>query len=92
MYEYLSAYHKVHSCETTLINLVEGWRIARDNKLAVSILSTATASEQAQSIWFPGLHSTICKKEIQRISVLMRLRNLIPTKAKLVLFVICFNF
>ena len=40
MYEYSSAYRKVHSCETTLINLVEGWRKARDNKLAVSILST----------------------------------------------------
>ena len=30
MYEYSSAYRKVHSCETTLINLVEGWRKARD--------------------------------------------------------------
>ena len=32
--------------------------------------------------------STICKKAIpsQRIGVLMRLRNLIPTKAKLILF------
>ena len=40
MYEYLSAYQKAHSCETTMINLVEEWRLARDNKLAVSILST----------------------------------------------------
>ena len=40
MYEYSSAYRKAHSCETTLINLVEEWRLARDNKLAVSILST----------------------------------------------------
>ena len=30
--------------------------------------------------------STICKKASQRIGVLMRLRNLIPTKAKLILF------
>ena len=30
--------------------------------------------------------STICKKASQRIGVLMRLRNLIPTKAKLMLF------
>ena len=30
--------------------------------------------------------SSICKKASQRIGVLMRLRNLIPTKAKLVLF------
>lgn len=40
MYEHSSAYRKSHSCETTLINLVEGWRKARDNKLVVSILST----------------------------------------------------
>ena len=40
MYEHSSAYRKAHSCETTLINLVEGWRKARDNKLAVSILAT----------------------------------------------------
>ena len=31
-----SAYRKKYSCETTLINLVEGWREARD----VSIMST----------------------------------------------------
>ena len=30
--------------------------------------------------------SSICKRASQRIGVLMRLRNLIPTKAKLVLF------
>ncbi|XP_048586210.1 uncharacterized protein LOC125568304 [Nematostella vectensis] len=35
-----SAYKKSHSCETTLINLIEGWKKARDNKLSVSILST----------------------------------------------------
>ena len=31
--------------------------------------------------------TSICKKAIQRIGVIMRLRNLIPTKAKLVLTV-----
>ena len=40
VYEHSSGYREAHSCETTLINLVEGWRKARDNKLAVSILST----------------------------------------------------
>ena len=40
MYEYSSASQKAHSRETTLINLVKEWRLARDNKLAVSILST----------------------------------------------------
>ena len=29
MYEYSSAYRKAHSCETTLINLVEEWRLAK---------------------------------------------------------------
>ena len=40
MYEYSSAYRKAFGCETTLINLVEEWKLARDNKLVVSILST----------------------------------------------------
>ena len=40
MYKHSSAYRKARSCETTLIKLVEGWRKARDNKLAVSILAT----------------------------------------------------
>ena len=35
---------------------------------------------------FTGHIGTICKKASQRIGVLMRLRNLIPTKAKLILF------
>ena len=36
----LSAYRKTHSCETTLINLIENWRHARDNKHLLGILST----------------------------------------------------
>ena len=39
-YENSSAYRKHHSCETTLINLVESWKKARDDGLCVSILST----------------------------------------------------
>ena len=35
-----SAYRKAHSCETTLITLVEDWRLARDQGKVVSILST----------------------------------------------------
>ena len=53
MYERSSAYRKAHSCETTLINLVEGWRKARDNKLAVSILSTDMSKA------FDSLHPTL---------------------------------
>ncbi len=37
----LSAYHKTHSCETTIIYLIEQWRLAKDNKQLVGILSTA---------------------------------------------------
>ena len=72
MYEYSSAYRKVHSCETTLINLVEEWRL-----LGVTIDS---------KFGFTDHISTICKKASQRIGMLMRPRNLIPTKAKLMLF------
>ena len=40
IYLHSSAYRKAHSCETTLINLVENWRLARDQGKVVSILST----------------------------------------------------
>ena len=40
IYEQSYAYRKAHSCETTLINLVEEWKRARDNRLAAAILST----------------------------------------------------
>ena len=40
MNENSNAYRTHHSCETTLINLIESWRKARDNKLVVNILST----------------------------------------------------
>ena len=40
MYVNSSAYRRGHSCETTLIHLVEGWRHARDDKLVVNLLST----------------------------------------------------
>ena len=39
-YQNSSAYRKAHSCETTLINLVEDCRLARDPREVVSILST----------------------------------------------------
>ena len=40
MYENSTAYRKHHSCETTLITLVEAWKRARDESLVVNILST----------------------------------------------------
>ena len=36
----LTAYRKTHSGETTLINLIEHWRLARDNKQIVGTLTT----------------------------------------------------
>ena len=36
----LTAYRKHNSCETSLIGLVEDWKLARDNRLSVGILST----------------------------------------------------
>ena len=38
--EGLTAYRKHNSCETTLIGLVEDWKLARDNRLLVGIVST----------------------------------------------------
>ena len=36
----LTTYRKHNSCETTLIGLVKDWKLARDNRLPVGILST----------------------------------------------------
>ena len=36
----ISAYRKMHSCETTIIRLTEEWKLAMDNKQVVGILST----------------------------------------------------
>ena len=36
----LTAYRKHNSCETSLIGLVENWKLPRDNRLLVGILST----------------------------------------------------
>ena len=36
----LTAYRRHHSCETTLVGLVEDWKLAKDNRLSVGILST----------------------------------------------------
>ena len=40
IYQNSSAYRKAHSCETALINLVEDWRLGRDQRQVVSIIST----------------------------------------------------
>ena len=37
---YLTAYRKTHWCETTMIRLVEDWKLSLDRNLRVGILST----------------------------------------------------
>ena len=38
--QYLTAYRKSHSCETTLIALVEHWKLAREKRQSAAVLST----------------------------------------------------
>ena len=40
LYHRMTAYRKQHSCETTLLMLIEDWRLAVDRKELVTILST----------------------------------------------------
>ena len=73
MYEYSSAYRKANSYETTLINLLEGWRKARDNKLVVSILSTDMSKA------FDSLHPPLLLSKLRacgfQVSVVQLLSN-----------------
>ena len=36
----ITAYRKLHSCETTPLNLVKKWKLAKDRNLNITILST----------------------------------------------------
>ena len=58
MYENSNTYRRHHSCETTLINLIESWRKARDDKLVVNILST-DMSKAFDSLHLPLLLSKL---------------------------------
>ena len=40
LYNRVTAYRSKHSCETTLLSLVEDWKQAVDNKELVTVLST----------------------------------------------------
>jgi len=40
MYSKMSAYRKMHSCETNLIRVTEDWKRAVDNRECVAVLST----------------------------------------------------
>ena len=37
----ITAYRKSHSCETTLIPLVEHWKLGRDKRQSIAVLSKA---------------------------------------------------
>ena len=37
--DFISAYRKNYSCETTLLRLTEDWRAGLDNKEAVAVIS-----------------------------------------------------
>ena len=43
LYQTLSAYRKQHSCETTVLRLIEDWKAAADRKNCVTVLSTDTS-------------------------------------------------
>jgi len=40
MYSKMSAYRKMHSCETNLIRVTEDWKKAMDNKECMAVSST----------------------------------------------------
>lgn len=50
----LTAYRKKNSCETTLIKLVEDWKMSLDNKDMVDVLSTDLSKA------FDSLHPPLC--------------------------------
>ena len=59
MYENSTVHRKHHSCETTLITLVEAWKKARDESLVVNILSTDMSKE------FDSLHPPLLLSKLQ---------------------------
>ena len=62
IYQNSTAYRKAHSCETTLINLVEDWRLARDQRQVVSILSTDMSKA------FDSLHPPLLLSKLEAYS------------------------
>ena len=51
----LTAYRKTHSCETTLISLIEHWRLVRDNIQIVGTLKTDNFMWKALNSMHPAL-------------------------------------
>ena len=55
----ITAYRKSHSCETTLIALVEHWKLARDKRQSVAVLSTNMSKA------FDSLHPPLMLSKLQ---------------------------
>ena len=67
----LTAYHKTHSCETTLIYLIEHWKLARDNKQQVGILSTDMSKA------FDSMHPALLLSKLRAYGFEENLLNLL---------------
>ena len=59
MYSKMSAYRKMHSCETTLIRVTEDWKKAVDNTECVAVLSTDMSKA------FDSLHHALMIKKLE---------------------------
>ena len=55
----LTTYRKHNSCETTLIGLVEDWKLAEDNRLLEEILSTDMSKA------FDSLHPPLMLRKLK---------------------------
>ena len=59
MYSKMSAYRKMHSCETTLIRVTEDWKKAVDNTECVAVLSTDMSKA------FDSLHHALMIRKLE---------------------------
>ena len=75
----LTTYRKRNSCETTLIGPVEDWKLARDNRLLVGILSTDMS--KAFDSLHPPLMLRILKANDFQDRALHLLRSYLPVTA-----------
>ena len=65
----ITAFGKRHSCETTLISLIEAWKSARDNQETVKILST--------DLTFDSLHPFLMISKLKAYGFQDELRDLL---------------
>ena len=59
LYQKLSAYRKQHSCETTVLRLIEDWKAAADRKNCVTVLSTDMSKA------FDSLHPVLMTEKLK---------------------------